>query len=153
MGACQLILLDAEEMGARVACRPITDSIRLLTNHSTTIALCGAPGPRAIGKGDHVPHLDDISAGSFLPSYVSLYYLESVAIRRLTHLHTRAALHSHTHTASQSTATTTSGRIGTCSIDIGSIGEHTKKQKKRTSDPAGVHIFLWCKASVVHSNG
>ena len=45
-----MILLDSEEIGVRAARRPIMSSIRFLTNHTDTIALCGLPGPRATGK-------------------------------------------------------------------------------------------------------
>ena len=62
-----------------------------LANHTTTIALFGVPGPRAIGKKPTF-HL---WGASLLPSYVSLHYLESLAILRLLHLYSRTVLHSH----------------------------------------------------------
>ena len=49
-GPTRVILPDSEEMGVRAACRPIMNAIRSLTNHATTIALCGVPGPRSMGK-------------------------------------------------------------------------------------------------------
>ena len=41
----EVIPLDAEEMGVRAVCRLITNSIHLLTNHTSTSILCGVPGP------------------------------------------------------------------------------------------------------------
>ena len=84
------LLLDSEEIGVRAACCPITNSIRSII--VPLLLLCleyldlerSARSTRSISGG-----------GSFLPSYVSLYYLESLAIPRLLHLYNRTVLHSH----------------------------------------------------------
>jgi len=70
-----VIPLDSQEMGERAVCRLITKSIRLLTNHSSTIALCGVPGPRAIGKEPRLHVLEFLRALSFFPhtSLVTLF--------------------------------------------------------------------------------
>ena len=44
-----VILIDSEEMGVRATCCPITSSICLITSHTSTVALCGVPRPRAKG--------------------------------------------------------------------------------------------------------
>src|SRR5258706_831178 len=67
-------------MGERAVCRLITNSIRLLTNHSSTIALCGVPGPRAIGKEPRLHVLDFLWGLSFLPSYVSRYIIRNSSL-------------------------------------------------------------------------
>ena len=59
-------------MGERAVCRLITESIRWLTNHSSTISPCGVPGPRAIGKESVLHALEVLWALSFLISYVCL---------------------------------------------------------------------------------
>ena len=111
--------------GERAVCRLTTNSIRLLTNYTSTITLCGVPGPQAIGKEPWLCILKVLWVGSFLPSYVSLHSFESLAY---FHLHTRTVLHSHIVKTSRSTATMTSGSIGTYSIDIDPVGEHTEKR-------------------------
>ena len=57
-------------------------------------------------------------------------------------MHTRTVLHSRIEKTRRSTATMTSESIGTYSIDIGSVGEHTEK---RTSELTGLYILLWRK--------
>lgn len=46
----KVIPLDAEEMGVRAVFRLITNAMRLLANHTSTIFLCKVPGPRAIAR-------------------------------------------------------------------------------------------------------
>ncbi|SRR5258706_3594274 len=111
-------------MGERAVCRLITKSIRLLTNQTSTIAPCGVPGPRAMGK-ERSPGRSHSSPRTSLSTLLS--------IPRLLHLYPRAVLFSHID------SNLTSGSIGAPFIDIGPIGEHTEK---RTSDLTGVHIFL-----------
>ena len=123
-GPTRVILLDSEEMGVRAVRRPITNTIRFLKNYTSTITLCGVPGPRAICKKPWLDILKVLRVGSFLPSYVSTF----LRIPHLFHLHIRTVLHSHIVKTSRSTATMTSGSIGTYSIDIDPIGEHTEKR-------------------------
>ena len=138
-GRTRVILLDSGEIGVTTFCRPITNSIRYLTNHTTTIALCGVPGPRAIGK-ESTLHTSTFSGRVHSYPRTSLHYLESHDVPRFLYLHTRAVLHSHIEKTSRSTATMTSGSIGTYSIDIGPVGGHTEKG---ASDLTGFHILLW----------
>ena len=50
-------------MGERAVSRLITKAIRLVTSHSTSIALCELTGPRAIGK-EPMLHISTFSGGS-----------------------------------------------------------------------------------------
>ena len=89
-GLARVILQDSEEVGVRAARRPITNTIRLLSNYPSTIALCGVPGPRATDKqpGSH-------TSGALILTLLrlSLHSLECPAMPRFPHLHIRAVLH------------------------------------------------------------
>ena len=76
--------------GVRVVRRLIADSIRLLMNCPSTNSLCGVRDPRSIGR----KHLR-CPPGPRILAFVrlSLHPLDSFAIPRLLHLHTRAVLH------------------------------------------------------------
>ena len=72
--------------------RLIKDSIRLLINHPSTNSLCEGREPRVIGR-KHLRY----PLGARILAFVrlSLHPLDTFAIRRLLHLHTRAVLHLH----------------------------------------------------------
>jgi hypothetical protein len=74
-----------------------------------------------------------------------LHYFESLAIPRLLHLRTCAALHSRTEQTSSSIAGMTFGSIRTSFIDTSPVGEHSEK---RASDLTGVHIFYGVKSEL-----
>ena len=61
-------------------------------NHPSTNSLCGVREPRAIGK-NHLRY--PLGARILAFMRLSLHYLDSIAIPRLLHLHTRAVLHLH----------------------------------------------------------
>ena len=54
-----------QDMGVRTACRPITNSIRLLTIPTSTITLCGVAGPLETRKEPQVHILEVLWALSF----------------------------------------------------------------------------------------
>ena len=93
-------------------------------------------------QGTQAPHFE-CSLGALIVTLVrlSLHYLGSFAIPRLPHLNTSAVLHLHLAKTNPSKATMTPGSIGTCSMDIGPVGEHTEK---KTNDLASILICLWC---------
>ena len=113
-------------MGSRSVFGLITNSTRLLTNHARTTTLCGVHGPRALGKG---PTL--IITLVRLPLYLLGFSLTAPA---------------HPPSAPLTYSTIISRSVGTCSIDIDLVGEHTEKIM---SGPTGVHIFLVLKRSKV----
>ena len=93
-------------------------------------------------QGTHAPHpRNPLGAPILIPVRLSLHYLGSLAIPRSLHLHICAVFHSQTEKSSPSIATMASGSIGTSSISINLLGEHTER---RVCDPTSVHIFLWC---------
>ena len=106
----RVILLDSEEMGVRAACRPITNSIRLLI---PALLFCVEyldleQPARNLGSTSRC------SLGGLILILVRLSTSPGIpAIPHLSHLHTRTVLHSHIEKASQATATMTSGSIGT----------------------------------------
>ena len=75
--------LDAEEISPRAAYHHITNSIHLLKSHTSTIARCGVPGSRAIGKESRL-HILEISGCSHSYPCISLY--TSLGTPRLLHL-------------------------------------------------------------------
>ena len=68
-----MVPLDAEEMAVRAVRRLITNSIRLLGNHTGTIPWCGLPGLRAICQGPTLRILETLWMFASLPSYVTFH--------------------------------------------------------------------------------
>ena len=65
---------DPEEMGETAVCRLITQSIRLLTDYSSSMALCGAPGPRATGMEPMLHILEVLWVLSFFFFFFFLFF-------------------------------------------------------------------------------
>src|SRR5258706_139944 len=104
-------------MDVRAVCRLITNSIRLLT-----LLLCVEYLDLEQLQGALAPHpRSPLGAPILTLVRLPLHYLEPLAVPRLLHWHTRAALHSYIEITGRSAATKTPGSIGTCFIDIGPV--------------------------------
>ena len=112
----------------RAVCRLIiTNAIRSLTNHTSTVTLCGIPGPRAIGKESRL-HILEFSGRSHSYPRTSLSTLLEIprhpSLTAFAHPHSAPLIY---WKANQSTITMPSASIGTYSIGIGPVGKHTEK--------------------------
>ena len=78
-----------QDNGVRTACRPITNSICLLTTHTSTIALCGVPEPLKTCKEPQLHILDVLWVLAFYPR---TSFSTSLAIHCSPHLQCSARI-------------------------------------------------------------
>jgi len=121
----RVIPLRRRSDGRKNGVSPHLNSIRLLTNHTSALTMCGVPGPRALGKE---------------PALILTLVRLSISLR--TPRYPSLTAPAHPRSAPLTYSTMTSGPIGTCYIDISPVGQH---KEKRTSDVTGIHIFYGVK--------
>lgn len=142
---------DAEEMRVRAVCRLIiTNAIRFLTNHTSTVTLCGIPGPRAIGKESRLHILEVLWALAFLPSYVSLHITWNTSPSLAYCICTPAQCSTHILEGQP-----VNNNHAFC-VDWNLLYWHRpcwKTYRERTRDLTGVRICLWwCKIRFVRND-
>ena len=126
----------AEETGEGAMRRRMTHSICLLMDHASTIFQCRVPRPRVIDKYLKLRILEILWALVRLPSYVPLYITWNPSRSGPAHPRSTPLAYGIDQ---PSMSAMTPGSIGTSSINIRPVGEHSEE---RTSEITIVQNFL-----------